>query len=68
MIPCGLTSYIQFCDVYLFEASLSELIHKWKKTDTYTKGVNPRPPSQEVVLFWVSDALLRFTNSCISRA
>ena len=61
VIPGGLTPYLQAGDIGIyreFKDRLCALIDQWKRSDgvEYTRGGNPKPPSNHIVQGWVRDA------------
>ncbi|KAG3176853.1 hypothetical protein PC128_g17089 [Phytophthora cactorum] len=62
VIPGGLTPYLQAGDVGIFKSfkdHMAVLIDEWKRSDqvAYTRGGNPKPPSIETVVSWVTDSV-----------
>ena len=60
VIPGALTPYLQAGDIKIYKSfkdCLSSVIDDWKRSDRvqYTKNGNPRPPSVEEVVAWVSN-------------
>jgi hypothetical protein len=73
VIPGGLTPYLQAGDIGIyreFKDKLSVLINQWKNSDgvEYTRGGNPKPPNDEYVHRWVSDAWRGINNSTIANS
>jgi hypothetical protein len=61
VIPGGLTPYLQAGDIGIyreFKDRICSLIDLWKRSDgvEYTRGGNPKPPSNELIQSWVRDA------------
>ncbi|KAG3019838.1 hypothetical protein PC123_g9609 [Phytophthora cactorum] len=61
VIPGGPTPYLQAGDVGIFKSfkdRMAVLIDEWKRSDqvAYTRGGNPKPPSSETVVLWVTTA------------
>lgn len=61
VIPGGLTPYLQAGDIGIyrqFKDLLCSSIDAWKRSDAveYTRGGNPKPPSEETVCGWVVKA------------
>jgi DDE superfamily endonuclease/Tc5 transposase DNA-binding domain len=61
VIPGGLTPYLQAGDIGIyrqFKDLLCASIDSWKNSDDvqYTRGGNPRPPSEKTVCGWVAKA------------
>jgi hypothetical protein len=66
VIPGGLTPYLQAGDIGIyrdFKDPISDLIDQWKRSDgvQYTRGGNPKPPSDTIVQGWVRDAWSRLS-------
>lgn len=61
VIPGGLTPYLEAGDIGIYRSLkdlISEHINAWKQSDSveYTKGGNPKPPSQQIVNSWVGES------------
>ena len=61
VIPGGMTPYLQAGDIGIYRElkdKVSNLIDHWKRSGDveYTRGGNPKPPSDELVQSWVIDA------------
>ena len=73
VIPGCLTPYLQTGDIgifKLFKDCLSSVIDEWKRYDQvqYTKGGNPRPPSVEEVVAWISNSWKSVPNDVVRKS
>ena len=69
----GLTPYLQAGDIGIFKSLkdfLSSMIDDWKRSDRvqYTKNSNPRPPSVEEVVTWVSNSDKDVPNDVVRKS
>ena len=73
VIPGGLTSLLQPCDVFWFKslkAVIAEQIDTWKASSEHamTRCGNPRPPTNEDMSHWLSTAWTSISPEMITKS